>query len=82
MPMKSYQVSVASHLSEDWNAIDGIAGLTTGYDSAGLPTTELLVQVADQSHIVPILCELHAGNVAILSMNFLRATEEVGTAPR
>lgn len=78
MTTELYEITVASHLSHDWCAVDGMTGLTTSQDSAGRPTTELIVEVTDRAQLVQILCELHAANVAILAFVFVREPEPDG----
>jgi hypothetical protein len=72
MPMESYHVQVASHLSPSWQAVGGVAEVTNCYDCLGRPITELLLQIAERNQVMQILSELHAANVAILKLKLLR----------
>jgi hypothetical protein len=73
MPTESYQVFVASHLSPDCCTLGDGADIATDYDAMGYPMTRLQFQVTEQSQLLHILCELHANNIAILSLQRLCA---------
>jgi hypothetical protein len=76
MPTESYQVCVATHLSPDSCTLGDFAEIASEYDTQGRPITRLRFQVTEQSQLIHILCELHAGNVAILSLQRIHAPKQ------
>jgi hypothetical protein len=74
---ESYSVCVASHLASDWCTLGGLVTLMTSYNANGLPITTLELRVDDRTQLLRILTGLHEANLAILSLNLLRDTEQL-----
>lgn len=68
MPMDTYHICVATHLSPNLCATIGAAELAPGYDAGGRAITRLLVQLPERSALIHVLTELHSANVAILAV--------------
>jgi hypothetical protein len=75
--VECYQMCVAAHLSPDWKVTNGLTSLTASYDEAGRPVTLLRLTCSDRLQFIKVLIDLHAANVAILSVELLRKKEEI-----
>jgi hypothetical protein len=75
--VECYQMCVAAHLSPDWKVTSGLTSLTTSYDGSGRPVTLLRLTCSDRLQFINVLIDLHAANVAILSVDMLREKEEI-----
>lgn len=72
MQTETYYICVATHLSPDWNAASGVAELAPDYDASGRAITRLRLQLPERGALIHVLTELHAGNVAILTVELRR----------
>ncbi len=72
-----YQVCVASHLAADRHLAPEFVTCLRGYTSTGLPITTLVVHVGTGSELLHMLQDLHAAGAAILSLRWLRHSEQI-----
>ena len=72
MPMKAYDICVATHLSSDWCVVKGLSKLAPDYNVSGQPITILQVQLLEHHTLLHVLTELHAANVMILRVDLVQ----------